>query len=40
MILFLLIDAIEGSEVDIGGCLVDVDVVVTSTKDAGNKGLV
>lgn len=37
-VLFLLIDAIEGGEVDIGRRLVDVDVVMTCAEDAGNKG--
>lgn len=36
-VLLRLIDAIEGSEVDVGRGLVDVHVFVTGAEDAGNK---
>ena len=36
--LFLLIDTIEGGKVDIGGRLVDVDIVMIGSEDAGKQG--
>ena len=35
-ILFLLVDAIERGKVDVGGCFVDVDVLMRCAKDAEN----
>ena len=37
LILLLLVDAIERGKIDVGGSLVDVDVVVRCAEDAGNK---
>jgi len=37
LVLFLLVDAVEGGKVNIGGRLVDVDVVVIGSEDAGNE---
>ena len=36
-VLILLVDAIERGKVDVGGRLVDVDVIVRCAEDAGNK---
>ena len=37
LVLFLLVDAVEGGKVYVGGRLVDVDVVVIGSEDAGNE---
>ena len=37
LVLFLLVDAIEWCKIDIGGGLVDVDVIVRCAEDAENK---
>ena len=37
-VLFLLIDTIEGSKVYVGGRLVDVDIVMIGSEDAGKQG--
>lgn len=37
MVLLLLVDAVEGGKVYVGGRLVDVDVVVIGSEDAGNE---
>ena len=40
-VLFVLVDAVEGGEVDVGGSLVDVDILVRGAEDAENeRGLV
>jgi len=36
-VLFLLVDAVEGSKVDVGGRIVDIDVVVIGSEDAGSQ---
>ena len=35
--LFLLVDTVEGSKVDVRGRLVDVNVIVTGSEDAGKR---
>ena len=35
MILFFLVGTIKGSKVDVGGCIVDGDIVVIGPEDAG-----
>lgn len=37
-VLLLLVHAIKWGKVDVGGCLVDVDIIVRCTEDAENKG--
>ena len=37
LVLFLLVDAIKGSKVDVGGRLVNVHIVVTGPEDARNE---
>ena len=37
VILFLLVDTVEGRKIDVRGRLVDIDVVVTGSEDAGKR---
>ena len=36
-ILFILVGTVEGSEVNIGRSVIDVDIVVIGSEDAGNR---
>ena len=40
MILFFLVGAVKGSKIDVGGCIVDVDIVVIGPEYAGKREVV